>query len=90
MVHIQEHPLNAVYKAHRVTSPAPPATTSQQLPSTAVLTQLKDLRSAKDGDVGLKWKDDCLQHYSTKLFDDFQNKMLMKSLWEYILECQNH
>lgn len=59
-------------------------------PSTAVLSQSKDLRSAKDRDVGLKWKDDCLQHYSTKFFDDFQNKMLMKSLWEYILECQNH
>lgn len=57
-----------------------PHPTGQQLPSSAVLTQLKDLRSAKDGDVGLKWKDDCLQHYSTKLFDDFQNKMLMESL----------
>ena len=71
-----------------LTSSSPP--TSQQLPSTAVLSQSKDLRSAKDGDVGLKWKDDCLQHYSTKFFDDFQNKMLMKSLREYILECQNH
>ena len=50
----------------------------------AVLTQPKDLRSTKDKDVELKQKDVCIQHYSTKFSDDFENKMLMKSLWEYM------
>lgn len=39
----------------------------------------------KDKDAELKRKDVCLQHYSTKFFDDVGNKMLMKSLWEYVV-----
>lgn len=50
----------------------------------AVLTQPKDLRSTKDKDVELNRKDVCVQHYTTKFFDDSENRMLMKSLWEYM------
>lgn len=65
-----------------LTSSSPP--THQQVPHMAVLTQPKDLRSTKDKDVELNRKDVCVQHYTTKFFDDSENRMLMKSLWEYM------
>ena len=85
MVHYHEHSLNPAHKGHHVCLWALHSYHVSRTPAGLSWLSPNPFRSAKDKDAELKRKDVCLQHYSTKFFDDVGNKMLMKSLWEYVL-----